>query len=52
MALASKFLDTRPLYTGEHGGQAYVVLTDTSGAHRIYDPQGVSFKSFDGTTKR
>lgn len=48
MALASKFLETRPFYAGEHGGQVYVVLTDASGAHRVYDRAGVVFAAFDG----
>ncbi len=47
-AISSDFLKTRPVYTGEHGGQAYVVLTDRSGAHRIYDPKAESFSAYDG----
>ena len=47
-AISSDFLRTTPVYAGTHGGQAYVVLTDRSGAHRIYDPQGVRFSGYDG----
>ncbi len=47
-ALSSAFLKSRPVYASEHGGQAYVVLTDMSGAHRVYDPKGVSFSQYDG----
>jgi len=48
IAISADFLAENPVYSGTVGAQAYVVLTDETGANRVYDPQGVSFKSFDG----
>jgi len=49
LAIASSYLRAHPVYHGRHGRQDYVVLTDHSGAHRIYAlPKGERFASFDG----
>jgi len=43
LAIASDFLKNNLIYTNTHGGQDYVVLTDTSGAHRAYALKDVRF---------
>ncbi|MEP1231151.1 MAG: DUF3179 domain-containing protein [Litorimonas sp.] len=48
VAISADFLKKNPVYSGQIGEQKYVVLTDETGANRVYDPQGVSFKNFDG----
>ena len=48
VAISADFLKKNPVYSGTVGTQKYVVLTDETGANRVYDPQGVNFKSFDG----
>jgi len=48
IAITADFLKKNPVYSGTVGTQKYVVLTDETGANRVYDPQDVSFKSFDG----
>ena len=47
-AISAKFLATRPVYHGERGGQRYVVLTDASGANRVYDAGTLTFTAYDG----
>ena len=37
VAIAAAFLKTRPVYHGNVQGNAFVVLTDESGAHRVYE---------------
>lgn len=37
-----------PLLQGAHGGQAFVVLTDPSGAHRVYDATGLTLEASEG----
>lgn len=49
LAIASDYLKAHPVYHGRRGGQDYVVLTDGSGAHRIYAlTKGERLASFDG----
>ena len=48
VAISADFLKKNPVYSGTIGEQKYVVLTDETGANRVYDPQDVSFQSFDG----
>ena len=47
LALDTDFLDGTPLYNDMIGEQKILVLTDTSGANRVYDPSGVEFVSYD-----
>lgn len=47
LAIDTAFLDENPLYTDQVGTQAVLVLTDRSGANRVYDPAGVTFRSYD-----
>lgn len=50
VAISSDFLKTRPVYHGNIGTQKYVVLTDETGANRVYDPKDVEFFSYSGGT--
>lgn len=49
LAIASDFLQRNPAWHGRYGGQHFVVLTDRSGAHRVYrlDP-GERVAAWDG----
>ncbi len=47
--LAVDDLSNSSVYRGVVGDQPYVVLTDRSGAHRVYDGTGVDFESYDGS---
>ena len=48
LAVDTAFLADAPIYTDTVGFQDIVIFTDESGANRVYDPQGVSFASYDG----
>jgi hypothetical protein len=48
LAIDTAFLAENPIYTADVGFQQIVIFTDSSGANRVYDPQGVSFASYDG----
>jgi len=48
VAISADFLKKNPVYSGQLGKQKYVVLTDETGANRVYDPKDVKFKSFNG----
>lgn len=47
LALASKYLQEHPVYHDTVGKQDVVVLTDQSGAHRVYESEGVRFTEWD-----
>lgn len=47
LAIDTQFLNKTPLYKDRIGQQKIVVLTDTTGANRVYDPQDVNFVSYD-----
>ncbi|MEM6802909.1 MAG: DUF3179 domain-containing protein [Bacteroidota bacterium] len=47
LAISTKFLKKRPIYTDKLGDQDLLVLTDQSGGNRVYDPQGITFESYD-----
>ncbi|WP_262693878.1 DUF3179 domain-containing protein [Kordiimonas aquimaris] len=47
LAIDTNFLDNTPIYTDQVGQQKLVVLTDASGANRVYDPKGVVFTDYD-----
>ena len=47
LAIASGFLQRNPLHHDRLGGQDIVVLTDASGAHRVYQAHGVTFAGWD-----
>ena len=48
LAIDTEFLNENPIYTNRIGAQKFVVLTDRTGANRVYDPQEVSFSQYDG----
>jgi hypothetical protein len=48
LALASEFLQDNPLYHDRLGEQPIVVLTDQSGANRVYLEDDVRFVAWDG----
>ena len=47
-AFDTKFLRKNPLYHDTVGNRAVVILTDKSGAHRVYDAVGLQFEKWDG----
>ena len=48
LAISAKYLKKNPVYMDKLGTQNILVLTDTTGANRVYDPKGLKFASFDG----
>jgi len=48
LAIDTKYLNEHTVYEDKIGQQKFVVLTDKSGANRVYDPKGVKFKTYDG----
>ena len=48
LAISAKFLKKNPVYMDKLGTQNILVLTDKTGANRVYDPKGLMFESFDG----
>lgn len=51
VAISASFLRKNPVYSNAIGSQKYVVLTDETGANRVYDPEDVVFTQFDGAQK-
>ena len=47
LAIDTAFLNQNPIYTDQVGIQDVLVLTDKTGANRVYDPKGKTFKSYD-----
>ena len=47
LAIDTEFLKTNPIYKNSIGRQKFVVFTDTTGANRVYDSNGVTFVSYD-----
>ena len=47
LAIDTDFLNKNPLYKNDIGRQKILVLTDSSGANRVYDPKEVDFVSYD-----
>jgi len=48
LAIDTDFLSKNPLYENRIGAQKFIVLTDSTGANRVYDPLDVGFISYDG----
>jgi len=48
LAISAAWLRKRPVYRDRVGEVSVVVLTDKSGANRVYDDQGVVFSGYDG----
>ena len=49
LAIDTEYLNKNPLYKGKIGTQLFVVLTDKSGANRVYDPGKVNFTGYNQT---
>jgi len=48
VAISAEFLSSKPVYHHQVGDQRVVVLTDPSGASRVFDPGSIHFDGFDG----
>ncbi len=48
LAISAAFLRRNPVYQDRAGATEFVVLTDPSGANRVYDAAGLRFTSWDG----
>ena len=48
LAIDTEFLKRNPIFEEMIGRQNFVVLTDSSGANRVYDPDGRNFVEYDG----
>ena len=51
VAVHADFLAKNPLFNHNVGGQKIVILTDGSGANRVYDAGNAEFVSYDGGSK-
>jgi hypothetical protein len=49
LAIAASFLAAHPVYHDRADTMNFVVLTDTSGANRVYDARGLTLASWNGT---
>lgn len=47
LAISAKYLDKHRLYHDRSGGVAFVVLTDRSGANRVYATRGLTLEHWD-----
>jgi len=47
LAVDTDFLNKNHIYIDQIGSQKLLILTDASGANRVYDPHDVSFVSYD-----
>ncbi len=49
LAIGSEFLRANPVWHGRYGGRDFVVLTDRSGAHRVYELRsGLRVRGWNG----
>lgn len=48
LAIDTDYLNKQPIYKNHIGQQKFIVLTDQSGANRVYDPQDIEFELYDG----
>lgn len=48
LAISEQYLRANPVYRDRLGDQNILVLTDKSGANRVYDPKDIVFTAFDG----
>ena len=48
LAIDTAFLEKNPLFANSIGPQEFVVLTDRTGANRVYDPEDVDLVAYDG----
>jgi len=50
LAIDTQYLNKHTVYENQIGQQKFVVLTDSTGANRVYDPKNIKFKEFDGAS--
>ncbi|MBI3571667.1 MAG: DUF3179 domain-containing protein [Gammaproteobacteria bacterium] len=48
LAISARYLSTHPVHHDRVGDLRFVVLTDSSGANRVYETKDVRFRSWDG----
>ncbi len=48
LAIAVKYLSENPVYHDRVGDLRFVILTDMSGASRVYESPDIKFESWDG----
>lgn len=48
LAIDTNYLNKHPLFSDKIGSQQFIVLTDKTGANRVYDPKKITFASYDG----
>ena len=48
LAISTRFLDKNPIFHEQLGNIQFVVITDPSGANRVYETDGTKFTFFDG----
>lgn len=51
LAIDTQFLNKNPLYITNIGQQKVLILTDLTGANRVYDPEDIEFISYDQDSK-
>ena len=51
LAIDTDFLAKTPIYEDRVGPQKVVIITDKSGANRVYDPEKIRFVSYDGDSR-
>jgi len=50
LAIDTKFLSKNPVYQNQIGQQKFTVLTDKTGANRVYDTKDIQLKTYDGSS--
>lgn len=50
LAIDTKFLKKNPVYRDRVGQQQFTVLTDRTGANRVYDTLDIKLKTYDGNS--
>ena len=48
LAIDANYLKANPIHHDETGAHRFVVLTDVSGANRVYAAEGQTFNAYDG----
>ena len=48
LAIDTEYLKRHTLFAGRIGKQRFIVVTDKTGANRVYDPGDVTFVTYDG----
>lgn len=51
LAIDTEYLANNPIHEDRVGPQKLVVITDKSGANRVYDPKSIRFSTYDGDSQ-